>query len=79
MTYTPKILNGVHDIANMFGVSPKTVRSWIREGAPVIRLGENKRAMYIVETMALYEWLENWQEKQAAANNQAPRDWFGYR
>lgn len=59
----PKALHSMDEIKAEFRVTDKTVKEWIKEGAPIIRLPKSLHAEYT----ALANWLL---EQQVHANTE---------
>ena len=51
--YTPMPLNGLREIKKAFHVGEDSVRKWIDEGAPIVRLKNSLHTEYNL----LLEWL----------------------
>lgn len=56
VSYQPTLLFGLKAIANTFRVSPKRVKLWIEQGAPIVVDGEGGSRRYTVELAALQAW-----------------------
>lgn len=56
ITYTPRILRTMAEICEAFGVGEKTVKAWVKQGAPIAVEGENGRTRYSVEMVELQRW-----------------------
>lgn len=56
--YTPKILRTMAEICEAFGVGEKTVKAWVKQGAPIAVEGDGRRVRYSAETMRLQAWKE---------------------
>ena len=56
ITYTPKILRNMAEICEAFGVGEKTVKAWVKQGAPIAVEGDGSRMRYSAEIMALQAW-----------------------
>ena len=56
ITYTPKILRNLTEICEAFGVGEKTVKAWVKQGAPIAVEGDGRRVRYSAEMVRLQEW-----------------------
>ena len=56
ITYTPKILRNMAEICEAFGVGEKTVKVWVKQGAPIAVEGDGRRVRYSAEMVSLQEW-----------------------
>ena len=56
ITYTPKILRNLAEICEAFGVGEKTVKTWVRQGAPIAVEGDGRRVRYSAEMIRLQDW-----------------------
>lgn len=56
ITYTPKILRNLAEICEAFGVGEKTVKAWVKQGAPIAVEGDGRRVRYSAEMIRLQEW-----------------------
>lgn len=63
ITYTPKILRNMAEICEAFGVGEKTVKAWVKQGAPIAVEGDGRRVRYSAEMLEL----QNWRKAQATA------------
>ena len=66
ITYTPKILRNLAEICEAFGVGEKTVKAWVKQGAPIAVEGDGRRVRYSTEVVRLQEWrltkiYDNWE------------------
>lgn len=59
ITYTPKILRNMAEICEAFGVGEKTVKAWVKQGAPIAVEGDGRRVRYSAEMVRLQEWRMN--------------------
>lgn len=59
ITYTPKILRNLKEICEAFGVGEKTVKAWVKQGAPIAVEGDGRRVRYSAEMVRLQEWRLN--------------------
>ena len=59
IAYVPKILRNLEEICAEMGVSPKVVRRWVRDGAPIAVDGEGNKMRYSAEAARLQLWREN--------------------
>lgn len=56
VSYVPKILRNMTEICEEMGVGEKTVKAWIKKGAPIAVEGEGRRARYSAEVARLQAW-----------------------
>lgn len=56
ITYTPKILRNLAEICEVFGVGEKTVKAWVKQGAPIAVEGDGRRVRYSAEMVELQKW-----------------------
>lgn len=56
ITYTPKILRNLAEICEAFGVGEKTVKAWVKQGAPIAVEGDGRRARYSAEMVESQKW-----------------------
>ncbi len=54
--YTPRILRTMAEICEAFGVGEKTVKAWVKQGAPIAVEGEGGRMRYSAEMMEIQCW-----------------------
>ena len=53
---SPKILRSMREICGEMGVGEKTVKKWVKQGAPVAVEGTGKRRRYSAELLTLQSW-----------------------
>lgn len=58
VTYQPKILRNMREICEEMGVCSKTVKKWVKQGAPIAVEGEGGKKRYSTETIRLQAWRE---------------------
>ncbi|MCD7984148.1 MAG: MerR family transcriptional regulator [Desulfovibrio sp.] len=58
VSYTPKILRNMAEICEEMGVGEKTVKKWVKQGAPVAVEGDGRRVRYSAEVARLQAWRE---------------------
>ena len=56
VAYVPKILRNMAEICEEMGVGEKTVKAWIKKGAPSAVEGDGSRARYSAEIAKLQTW-----------------------
>lgn len=56
VAYVPKILRNMAEICKEMGVGEKTVKAWIKKGAPIAVEGDGSRARYSAEIAKLQTW-----------------------
>ena len=56
--YTPKILRTMAEICEAFGVGEKTVKAWVKQGAPIAVEGDGRKVRYSAEMVRLQIWRE---------------------
>lgn len=56
--YAPRILRTMSEICEAFGVGEKTVKTWVKKGAPIAVEGDGRRVRYSAEIMRLQLWKE---------------------
>ncbi len=56
VSYMPKILRNMAEICEEMGVGEKTVKLWVKRGAPVAIEGEGRRVRYSAEAARLQAW-----------------------
>ncbi len=56
VAYVPKILRNMAEICEEMGVGEKTVKAWIKKGAPIAVEGDGSRARYSAEIAKLQTW-----------------------
>lgn len=56
ITYTPKILRNLAEICEAFGVGEKTVKAWVKQGAPIAVEGDGRRVRYSAEMGEVQRW-----------------------
>lgn len=54
--YTPRILRNLAEICEAFGVGEKTVKAWVKQGAPIAVEGDGRRVRYSAEVVELQAW-----------------------
>lgn len=59
ITYTPRILRTMSEICEAFGVGEKTVKAWVKQGAPISVIGDGNRRRYSAEMASLQVWRVN--------------------
>ena len=59
VVYAPRILKSMREICEAFGVGPKTVKSWVKQKAPIAVEGDGKNTRYAAELMRVQVWREN--------------------
>ncbi|MDE6734623.1 MAG: MerR family transcriptional regulator [Desulfovibrio sp.] len=59
ITYTPKILRNLAEICEAFGVGEKTVKAWVKQGAPIAVEGDARNTRYSAEIARLQLWRES--------------------
>lgn len=60
VSYTPKILRNMAEICEEMGVGEKTVKAWIKKGAPIAVEGMGVNSRYSAEIVRLQVWREAW-------------------
>lgn len=58
VVYVPQLLRSMREICTAFGVGQKTVRAWVRQGAPIAVEGQGRRVRYSAEMTRLQCWRE---------------------
>lgn len=58
VSYVPKILRNMAEICEEMGVGEKTVKSWVKRGAPIAVEGDGRRVRYSAEVARLQAWRE---------------------
>lgn len=58
VVYVPKILRNMAEICEEMGVGEKTVKAWIKKGAPIAVEGEGAKVRYSTEMARLQLWRE---------------------
>lgn len=71
IAYVPTLLRTMEEICRTFGVSPSTVRSWLKEGAPIVSEGEGVKTRYSAELTRLQLWRENKSKDKASDASEA--------
>lgn len=61
IAYVPTPLKNMTEICQKLGVSPRQVKEWVKEGAPIIVEGKKTSTRYSAELVQLMFWR---QEKQ---------------
>lgn len=56
VSYVPKILRNMAEICEEMGVGEKTVKAWIKRGAPIAVEGDGRRVRYSAEMARLQAW-----------------------
>ncbi|WP_308620852.1 MerR family transcriptional regulator [uncultured Desulfovibrio sp.] len=56
ITYTPRILRTMAEICEAFGVGEKTVKAWVKQGAPIAVEGDGRKVRYSAEMVRLQMW-----------------------
>ena len=56
VAYVPKILRNMAEICEEMGVGKDTVRSWVKDGAPICVEGNSKKNRYSAESLELQMW-----------------------
>jgi transposase len=56
VSYVPKILRNMAEICEEMGVGEKTVKAWVKRGAPIAVEGEGRNTRYSAESA----WLQRW-------------------
>ena len=59
VSYVPKILRNMAEICDEMGVGEKTVKAWVRRGAPIAVEGDGRRVRYSAEMARLQNWRIN--------------------
>lgn len=54
--YTPRILRTMSEICEAFGVGEKTVKAWVKKGAPIAVEGDGRKVRYGAEMVMLQKW-----------------------
>ncbi len=54
--YSPRILRNMAEICEEFGVGVKTIKSWIKQGAPIVVEGKGSKTRYCSEVSSLLVW-----------------------
>ncbi len=54
--YAPRILRTMAEIREAFGVGEKTVKAWVRQGAPIALEGKGSKTRYSAEAASLMVW-----------------------
>ncbi len=58
ISYVPKILRNMAEICEEMGVGEKTVKAWVKRGAPIAVEGDGRRVRYSAEMVRLQAWRE---------------------
>lgn len=58
VSYVPKILRNMAEICEEMGVGEKTVKAWVKRGAPIAVEGDGRRVRYSAEMARLQAWRE---------------------
>jgi len=58
VSYVPKILRNMAEICEEMGVGEKTVKAWVKLGAPIAVEGDGRRVRYSAEMARLQAWRE---------------------
>lgn len=61
VVYQPRILRSMAEICEAFGVGPRTVKGWVKKGAPIAVEGEGAKMRYSAEMVRLQAWREGYQ------------------
>ena len=56
ISYVPKILRNMTEICEEMGVGEKTVKAWVKRGAPIAVEGDGRRVRYSAEIARLQAW-----------------------
>ena len=56
ISYMPKILRNMAEICEEMGVGEKTVKAWVKRGAPIAVEGDGRRVRYSAEMARLQAW-----------------------
>ena len=56
VSYVPKILRNMAEICEEMGVGEKTVKAWVKRGAPIAVEGKGGKIRYSAETACLQAW-----------------------
>ncbi|WP_291442796.1 MerR family transcriptional regulator [Desulfovibrio sp.] len=56
ISYVPKILRNMAEICEEMGVGEKTVKAWVKRGAPIAVEGDRRRVRYSAEAATLQCW-----------------------
>ena len=56
VSYVPKILRNMAEICEEMGVGEKTVKAWVKRGAPIAVEGDGRRVRYSAEIARLQAW-----------------------
>lgn len=56
VSYVPKILRNMAEICEEMGVGEKTVKAWIKKGAPIAVEGDGRKVRYSAEMARLQAW-----------------------
>lgn len=56
VSYVPKILRNMAEICEEMGVGEKTVKAWVKRGAPIAVEGNGRRVRYSAEMGRLQAW-----------------------
>lgn len=56
VSYVPKILRNMAEICEEMGVGEKTVKAWVKRGAPIAVEGDGRRVRYSAEMARLQAW-----------------------
>ena len=59
VVYVPKILRNMAEICEEMGVGEKTVKAWIKKGAPIAVEGDGRKVRYSSEMARLQVWRES--------------------
>ena len=59
VTYHPKFLRNMREICEEMGVCSKTVKKWVKQGAPLVIEGQGKKTRYSTDTIHLQCWRVN--------------------
>jgi len=54
--YPPKNLRNMAEICEEMGVGEKTVKAWVKKGAPIAVEGDGRRVRYSAEAATLQSW-----------------------
>lgn len=56
VSYVPKILRNMAEICEEMGVGEKTVKAWVKRGAPIAVEGDGRNIRYSSESARLQNW-----------------------
>ena len=56
VSYVPNILRNMAEICEEMGVGEKTVKAWVKRGAPIAVEGDGRRVRYSAEMARLQTW-----------------------